>query len=411
VNEIFNSIKNGHIQKVYACPFFYSFKVRAPGKTWFLYIGKGRYAQSIFLSTKRIESQYRRKDSYLDKIKKEFLGGRISELKYIKSFFCLSIEKAEMNKTLLFTHRENLLYCGMVLPFKVDHVEGYFLYKKKPYKRVPRNDFILSDILEFENKLLPGAVTTVVTTQELDPSFLTKRFEESIIKKKKKKNNLKIERIKSDIERLEKFLDFKDHLSDHKQISEYLENNTFTFCGIKVKNMPKDYYKSRDILFKKIKNIQMAIDIQSKRLEDIFSDKISTTQGLNAYIFPVSKKIGEEGSNLKVFSETMINKVGIVTIGKSSSENDLLRNSWAKPNDYWFHLKDRSGAHLFLRLIDGVFLTPDILEKVCQIFREHLKKESIEINIIYTRVKYLRKVSGTQGKVIPKKEKSYRSVI
>ena len=96
-----SKIEKGHVQKIYACPFFYSFKIRIPGETIFLYVGKGRYSRGIYLSKKIIQSEHRRKDSYLEKLRKELLGARIKSAELISAdiLLCLTFLRAERRFT------------------------------------------------------------------------------------------------------------------------------------------------------------------------------------------------------------------------------------------------------------------------------------------------------------------------
>tara|TARA_B100000925_G_C22004018_1_gene472721 strand:- start:1077 stop:2315 length:1239 start_codon:yes stop_codon:yes gene_type:complete len=406
-----DSLINGHVQKIYACPFFYSFKVRIPGKTAYLFIGKGRYSQNVFISNSRTESKYRRKDSFLEKLKKEFLGSKIIRFKDELGFFLIFFNKSGLDKTFLFTFRENLLYCGLVLPYKVNQIESYLIYLKKPYERILKEEFNFSNFLKSQNKILPILNTFKESDENVDPHLLAKRFETKIINKLDKKRSQKAQRIRGDISRLERFLELKMPLSQHKPVGHLVKNETFIFEGIKLKKVPKDYYKLRDLLFKKIKNIEKAIDIQKNRLQDLNSDSSEEAADISTYIFPVSKKIDMFNKPELVKKRgTSLGKYGIYVLGKSSKENDLLRSTWAGANDYWFHFKNLPGPHLFLKLNPGIVILPEVLELVCQAFRNNSETKMLEVDIIYTQVKYLKKVSGSQGKVIPKNERSYRSV-
>lgn len=409
--EQFNSIINGHVQKIYACPFFYSFKIRSPGKTRYLYIGKGRFSKNIFLCEKRIDSEHRRKDSYLEKLRKEFLGSRLVNVSEESGFYIFGFENAGLDKKLLFSFRENLLYTGMLLPYKSSFVEAYLLYHKKTHHRFDKENFKLETFLEGQNKLLPKDLCKKTLQENLDPTSLIKSYQTKIQRKNEKKGHKKKVKIEHDIKRLSNFLQLKETLSGHKPIDRYVKNQVFTYEGLSIKNISDEYYKARNQLFEKIKSVKEAIKIQKNRLENHKTKDNKDIVEVSSYVFPVAKKVGTqlEKENTS-FEAKKLGQFGVYIIGRNSKENDQLRAKWAAPLDYWFHFKDRPGPHLFLKLNNGVSLTQNVLDQVCLALRSHQSTTLSEINIIYTRVKYLKKVSGTQGKVIPKKEKTYRAI-
>ena len=90
-----------------------------------------------------------------------------------------------------------------------------------------------------------------------------------------------------------------------------------------------------------------------------------------------------------------------VLVGKNNKQNDYLTTKLANNNDIWFHVKDFHGSHVILRT-NGIEPTQETINKCASLAKEHSKaKESSNISVDYTLVKYVKKPSGSKpGMVI-----------
>lgn len=82
-------------------------------------------------------------------------------------------------------------------------------------------------------------------------------------------------------------------------------------------------------------------------------------------------------------------------IGKNNLQNDYLTNHLAKPNDYWFHVKDAPGSHVILRCEE---LTEQLIRLAAQaasLFSKYRKSSSVAVD--YTLRKYIKKIPGLKG--------------
>jgi len=96
-----------------------------------------------------------------------------------------------------------------------------------------------------------------------------------------------------------------------------------------------------------------------------------------------------------------------VYLGKSALSNDELTFSFAKKDDIWFHAWQAFGSHLILRPPrKGAIPDKQIILKAASLAAYFSKaKKSSKVPIIYTEVRYLRKVKKVPGKAIYTKEK------
>ena len=283
-----------------------------------------------------------------------------------------------------------------------NHIEHYAIYKKKPFRKYDAHSFDFKKIIKGQLlKLPPSKKIKILELNE--PDSLIKSFEERSIKKVKTKIDKKRSRIEDDINRLRSFLAFKDDLINHVDLESYVQNNIFEFKKIKIKNFPENYYQGRDLIFQKIKNVEKAITIQEKRLSQMSNSGGQESFTVD-YVFPAKNIIDVyEEKNKNIFTPKKLD-FGLYVVGRNAHENNEIKSNWSRPDDYWFHLKEMSSAHFYLRLNKGVTLSPDILDEVCRLMRTN---EELQITVIYTKVKYLKPVKGSPGKFRIKMEKEY----
>ncbi|MCP4581564.1 MAG: DUF814 domain-containing protein [candidate division Zixibacteria bacterium] len=96
-----------------------------------------------------------------------------------------------------------------------------------------------------------------------------------------------------------------------------------------------------------------------------------------------------------------------VYLGKSAASNDELTFSFAKKDDLWFHAWQAFGSHLILRPPQkGAVPDKQIILKAASLAAYFSKaKNSSKVPVIYTEVRYLRKVRKVLGKAIYTNEK------
>jgi hypothetical protein len=79
-------LQNGQIQKIYSTAYFISLAIRAPGKTWHLYLGRGGGFEGLWIDKSPPPSLLRQRDSFL-----EYLRSHLSAT----GFFQLSLDKSD----------------------------------------------------------------------------------------------------------------------------------------------------------------------------------------------------------------------------------------------------------------------------------------------------------------------------
>ena len=96
-----------------------------------------------------------------------------------------------------------------------------------------------------------------------------------------------------------------------------------------------------------------------------------------------------------------------IFVGKSAKTNDELTFSFARKDDLWFHAWQAFGSHLILRAPEkGMKPDKNLLMTAAALAAYYSKaKNSSKVPIIYTEVRYIRKVKKVPGKVTYTNEK------
>ncbi len=97
-------------------------------------------------------------------------------------------------------------------------------------------------------------------------------------------------------------------------------------------------------------------------------------------------------------------------IGRSSQESDRLLRRHVRGNDYWLHVRDHAGGHVFIKGKKNKSVPLDVLLDAGNLALYFSKARSGgRSDVYYTQVKYLRRGKhGKTGTVLPTQEKNLR---
>ena len=118
--------------------------------------------------------------------------------------------------------------------------------------------------------------------------------------------------------------------------------------------------------------------------------EIEENFGLNAQISSVAKPKEQKSSPKKYEINGFT-----VYVGKNNKQNDLLTKS-ANKEDMWFHTQKIHGSHVILKT-EGKEVDFDTILKCASLAAKNSKaKNSNNVPVDYTFVKYVRKPSGSK---------------
>jgi predicted ribosome quality control (RQC) complex YloA/Tae2 family protein len=96
-----------------------------------------------------------------------------------------------------------------------------------------------------------------------------------------------------------------------------------------------------------------------------------------------------------------------ILVGKSAKTNDEMLRRIAWKEDLWLHAKDVSGSHVLIKYKSGLTYPKTVVERAAELAGYYSKNRNESLcAVIYTPVKYVRKVKGSApGAVMVDKER------
>lgn len=84
-----------------------------------------------------------------------------------------------------------------------------------------------------------------------------------------------------------------------------------------------------------------------------------------------------------------------ISVGKNNLQNEYLTHKYAKPNEYWFHVKDAPGSHVVLHTEN---LTENLIRTSALLAASYSSiSQSSSIPIDYTQVRNIKKIPGKRN--------------
>ncbi len=241
--------------------------------------------------------------------------------------------------------------------------------------------------------------------------------ENSISNISNKKYDKKIKNIQSDLQKLSAFNELKNYLE--KNLDSIPD--VISFGDLKIKfPITTTLEQRRNLAFIKLKNWRKNYTFMQERLNKELDKKPNITEKPPQKIIkPFWKSSNVQATLLMNSSNTSKNNAKfdncvfstlsefnvVIAIGKNSLANDILRNSWSKKTDYWFHLVDMTSAHLYLRPLGQLVLSQELFNTIGSLLLKESKVMLASASLIYCTAKDLKAVKGKPGSVRYKNEK------
>lgn len=171
-------------------------------------------------------------------------------------------------------------------------------------------------------------------------------------------------------------------------------------------------------LYRKSKNRKIEIDQLYQNLEDkenLLAKSEDLLEQLNAVVdFRALKAFVKEHNLISQEKEKQeqvpfkrFDVEGFeVLVGKSAKSNDEMLRYFAWKEDLWLHAKDVSGSHVIIKFKSGMNFPKTVIERAAELAAYYSKNKSETFAaVMYTPVKYVRKVKGSAaGAVMVDKE-------
>lgn len=419
INEA--ELSYGQIQKIYSTAHFISFSIRARGKTWHLYLGRGNGQEGLWLHDQPPVSALRRKDAFLEYLRKHLSSCSFVEIEIDvhDRIIKLSYQKFGKLQSILFFWKARKLYFlhhyqeSPETPFKLllswhgkaivpneDMADLYEFFNEIGRRTDMKHDLHSSSHSTIEQLLQDELNAAKIKGMTSAPSFLQR----------------KISNIESDLNRTRQWNQLQIMLDQGHTLDMYelkVGDHKIKFEG------DLNPYERRNLLFEKIKKLKRGENILSSRLHEAKEQLAGKNQeAKSASALPMTKPVWgrediKENANVARTSEKDDFRIfkfeGFsVGVGLSSSGNDQLRNKWASKEDLWLHMDGLKSAHAIIKLQGADAPTAEIINLGASIVAYFSHFNDDWIPIIYTHVKNLKGVTGSPGMVIYKKEKHLR---
>lgn len=300
----------------------------------------------------------------------------------------------------------------------------FHVFALNVYKDLYKQDFDgVSRMLETYYEGKENAVRLTAKSSDLS----------SVLKAKLDKFYLKKQRLNEDILKAEKADEYK-HIGDlltanlyrvqknatQIEVEDYLDNGKLTTIKLDSLLSPsqnaqryyKKYNKAKTAIIEKatqLKETQENIDY----LESVsmFLDRTTSPTEIDELRLELSEmgflKARKHAKKAKQ-SKKSINPIEIilpsgakVLVGHNNKENDELTMKVASQEDMWLHTKDIPGSHVILKAVNGLHNDEDIKTAASIAAYYSKSKNSENVPVDYTLVKYVKKPNGSKpGMVI-----------
>lgn len=415
------------MQKIYSSNCYIGLQLRVAGKTFFLYLGRGKKYEGFWASSNKIPAELRIIDFYLEFFRKNLMGAKIIDIKVVGNDRAIIIEYFKKSTPAvlgLFWKGRDLFFLNIKVENNKNKILKSWNLKQKSIDTAPfaghleMVNFATSELMKIGLGNLLMRERTKVLPDQAD--FIKKHFLAEIDKcssstGQNKKMKFLVKKIKNIENDLLKVRQWRSLSSDLEQ--GLFEEALSQKCDVKLNailfkfSKVETYFQRRDMVYLKIKKLKKGESILDERLltsknlllniknnpQQVFSMKYSA-------ILPVwrNEKIEKLTTRSDFIKFSLEKKTFLV--GKNSQGNDALRNKIGKKDDLWFHLDSATSAHVILKLESESLELRDI-EIAGSIISDYSNHKSDEINLVYTKLKDVKAVKGHSGKVLLKSKK------
>ncbi|MGM9970336.1 MAG: NFACT family protein, partial [Anaeroplasma sp.] len=164
-----------------------------------------------------------------------------------------------------------------------------------------------------------------------------------------------------------------------KKYQKLKSSVTFINEQIDISNTEIEYFK---ILKFQLSNcsINEALEIQDELIN-------------NKYIF--NKQLSQKKKNKPKILTYEVNNL-LIFVGKNNIQNEYITHKLAKPNNYWFHIKDGAGSHVVVN--SETELSEEIIRIAANLAAYHSTyKDSSSVAVDYTKIRNIKKIPGKKN--------------
>ena len=416
-NEDFAKI--AQIQKLYSSSQYICMQIREPGKSKYLYFGRGKSYEGFWEGATQIPSPLRKRDQFLEYMRRYLSGSVLTGVDIDVEDRVVRLEYRRFGKRcrFMFFYRGRELYFSNIYYDEKLHYMRTFCSWIKGVIDEELDDFKMfnelgrNDIDKNRNSREKISIDKLLLDEKKRALNLLSSG------KSKKFLKRKITNIQGDIDKVNKWPELTTFAENCSDFSKMPMKNTF--AGHRLNFKTKEHFTRRDELYTKIKKLKKAQKILALRFSDTeenlkqLPDLSEDYENKLKIIKPIWS-VTNDSDTVQVMSEKgykVIKLEGIhLAVGISAIGNDQVRKEWAKKTDFWFHLEGDKSPHIIIKL-DSPVMDLNVFEIVTAAMLHYVGSTATEARLIYTQVKNIKGVKGAAGKVTIKKEKKISVIL
>lgn len=400
----------GHVQKIHSTAWYLCLQVRLPGKTFYLYLGRGGGHEGLWTSSLPTPAPLRLRDTWLEWCRKN-----------LSSALLLSIDIDPHDRAFRLNFGRGgeisefyVLYAGRTtfFAFYDGNEKKWFV----PWGGAPADGFDVFNEVGRKLASPPAEVAPpyppIEDLLKLEAAFLERH---RTPKAKLKSLKTKIEKIEGDLVKIRQWPNLQSWIEQQDPAS-YENSREVVMQHLKYK-FPQGLngWQKRDWLFGQVKRLKLAEAKQVVRLHEAQEalEKMHSAPQLEEStlrpIKPIWRSVAPDKVEKKVVQDEYdIHSYGDcrIGVGKSAQGNDQLRKTWASGDDWWVHSLHGTSAHAIIKLPQVGLATPEQIKRAAVLIAKRSGSRASQLEVVVTMVKNVRGVPGAAGMVTYKKNKT-----
>ena len=276
INETLDGIV--YIQKIYSTSFYICIALRAQGKTWYLYFGRGHGKEGVWIGEKKPESFLRKRDRFLEYLRKHVGGSQLKRITCDSKdrIFCIEFFKwAHINKFYVFYNARNLYFSHHYFDPNSGMMRRFDSWTMKTVS-IENSNF---DLFDDVGRTIQGEKLGSFEVKKIDLLLNEEKKQAlagSVKEKSMKFYKRKKGRILEDLKNVSEISNLKKLAENQEELEALPHKNKLN--GVKLKFQHDDFYKRRDEVYNKIKKLKKAKTILELRLRDTEKSMSSSKQ-------------------------------------------------------------------------------------------------------------------------------------
>lgn len=400
----------GHVQKIYSTAWYLALQIRLPGRTFYLYLGRGGGHEGLWISEQPTPAELRLRDTWLEWCRKNLTSALLVDAQ---------MDPLDRGLRLSFMRGGEVTDLYILWAGRTSYFASYDRSEKKwfiPWGGIPAEGFdVFNQVGRKANSTPEENAKPLPEMSELLKLEKAQLEKQRTPKAKLKSAKVKIAKIEGDLAKIRQWGSLQDWIAaqDPETFSEQRE---MTFSDLRYKfPVGLSAWQKRDWLFQQVKRLKLAEVKQAERLreaQETFEKILHSPIPEESTLKPI-RPVWKSSAPSKAVSKSEHEEYEVhsiegckIGVGRTAQGNDQLRKSWAKAQDWWIHAAHGTSAHAIIKLPAEGVPTPEQIKAAAILIAKRSGTTASQLEVIIALVKNVRGVPGAAGMVTYKKNKT-----